>query len=54
METAKPFAFKYAVSFVRGTLMIIENRYRSSRPVVFLGKGVLKICSKFTGEHLGE
>ena len=25
--------------------------YRSSPPDVFLGKGVLKICSKFTGEH---
>ena len=25
--------------------------YRSSHPEVFLGKGVLKICSKFTGEH---
>ena len=24
---------------------------RSSRPEVFLGKGVLKICSKFIGEH---
>ena len=24
---------------------------RSSHPKVFLGKGVLKICSKFTGEH---
>ena len=24
---------------------------RSSRSEVFLGKGVLKICSKFTGEH---
>ena len=24
---------------------------RSSRPDVFLGKDVLKICSKFTGEH---
>ena len=24
---------------------------RSSRPEVFLAKGVLKICSKFTGEH---
>ena len=23
----------------------------SSRPNVFLGKGALKICSKFTGEH---
>ena len=25
---------------------------RSSRPEVFSEKGVLKICSKFTGEHL--
>ena len=24
---------------------------RSNRPEVFLGKGALKICSKFTGEH---
>ena len=24
---------------------------RSSRSEVFLGKGVLKICSKFTGKH---
>ena len=24
---------------------------RSSRPEEFLGKGVLKICSKFKGEH---
>ena len=27
--------------------------FRSSPPEVFLGKGVLKICSKFTGEHPG-
>ena len=25
--------------------------FRSSRPEMFLKKGVLKICSKFTGEH---
>ena len=25
--------------------------FRSIRPEAFLGKGVLKICSKFTGEH---
>ena len=25
--------------------------YRSSRPEVFLEKGILKICSKFTGGH---
>ena len=24
---------------------------QSSRPEVFLGKGVLKICSRSTGEH---
>ena len=29
-----------------------ENyQYRSSPPEAFLGKGALKICSKFTGEH---
>ena len=27
------------------------NSYRSSPPEVFLEKGCLKICSKFTGEH---
>ena len=26
--------------------------YRKSHPQVFLGKGILKICSKFTWEHL--
>ena len=30
----------------------VGETIRSSRPEVFLGKGVLKICSKFTGEHL--
>ena len=28
--------------------------YRSSSPEVFLGKEVLKICSKFTEEHHAE
>ena len=27
------------------------SKIRSSHPEGFLGKGVLKICSKFTGEH---
>ena len=27
------------------------TKYRNSRPEVFLEKGVLKTCSKFTGEH---
>ena len=33
------------------TLLKIPDRARSSHPDVFLGKGVLKICSKFTAEH---
>ena len=28
-----------------------NSNNRSSHPEVFLEKGVLKICSKFTGEH---
>ena len=33
-------------------LVIAEHAvFRSSHPEVFLWKGVLKICSKFTGEH---
>ena len=32
-------------------LCYFHNLFRSSRPEVFLGKGVPKICSKFTGEH---
>ena len=28
-----------------------KSLYRSSSPEVFLTKGVLKICNKFTGEH---
>ena len=32
-------------------LNTIFAKSRSSRPEVFLGKGVPKICSKFTGEH---
>ena len=31
--------------------IFLESGARRSRPEVFLGKGVLKICSKFTGEH---
>ena len=29
----------------------LHQSFRSSPPEVFLGKGVLRICSKFTGEH---
>ena len=33
------------------TLASSSGISRSSHPEVFLGKGVPKICSKFTGEH---
>ena len=33
------------------TTVLYDFRLRSSRPEVFLGQGVLKICCKFTGEH---
>ena len=29
----------------------LQTHFRSSRLVVFLAKGILKTCSKFTGEH---
>ena len=32
----------------------IFSIYRNSRPEVFLGNDVLKICSKFTEEHHAE
>ena len=32
--------------------ILAEKKNRSSRPEVFIGKDVLKICSKCTGEHL--
>ena len=31
--------------------IILKQEFRSSHPGVFIRKGVLKICSKFTGEH---
>ena len=31
----------------------MKGMFRSSYPEVFLRKGVLKICSKLTGEHNG-
>ena len=48
----------YITSFVKR--LFFKNNYlifqwsricRRSRPEVFIKKGVLKICSKFTGEH---
>ena len=47
----KPFEIKIvAYHFYFKSYYKIEGS-RSSSPEVFLGKGVLKICSKFTSEH---
>ena len=32
-------------------MILVTSIFRRSPPAVFLRKGVLKICSKFTGEH---
>ena len=38
--------------FLQKTLIVcFQTLSRSSSPEVFLRKGVLKICSKFTGKH---
>ena len=31
--------------------LLLSGMHRSGHPEVLLGKGILKICSKFTGEH---
>ena len=41
------FLSKILVNYLRKIFSVI----RGSSPELFLGKGVLKICSKFTGEH---
>ena len=43
------FVEKFHLNFNPETLNLLSGR--SSHPKVFLEKGVLKICSKFTGEH---
>ena len=46
---------KLKVSFIYKVIphlgYALQGRVKSSHPEVFLGKGVLKICSKLTGEH---
>ena len=37
--------------FAESILKVVLFTVRRSRPGVLLSKGVLKICSKFTGEH---
>ena len=38
-------------TFARSRILVKWTSDRSSPPELFLGKGALKICSKFTGEH---
>ena len=42
----RAFGFPFITILIRE-----DNGIRSSPPLVFLGKGVLKTCSKFTREH---
>ena len=57
MYNAQRFLVKFKQTFLSFLLLITNKIHtcvsydRSSRPVVFLRKGVLKICSKLTGEH---
>ena len=53
--------FYFTFNFERNLILLFTKRiisllaktiFISRRPEVFLGEGVLKICSKFTGEHL--
>ena len=41
----------YYVQNCRTKWLLEQVKSRSSHPEVFLGKGGLKICSRFTGEH---
>ena len=44
--------FNYSKIILLGKeILAAYSQYRSSHSELFLGKGVLKICSKFTGEH---
>ena len=43
------FYFSFGL-FADSTKITVEM-FRTSHPEVFLGRRVLKICSKFTGEH---
>ena len=38
-------------SYKRDSILVGEKCIIFFHPEVFLGKGVLKICSQFTGEH---
>ena len=43
--------FIKTAAFQNFSFLIYIKKNRSSHPYMFLGKGVLKICSTFTGQH---
>ena len=46
------FISSYILLLLFKIVEIVHNQlFRSSAPEVFLGKWVLEMCSKFTGEH---
>ena len=53
MNFAKFLKTPFVTEHLRTTASVKSEELtsRSSRPEVFLGKGVLKICAKFMGEH---
>ena len=55
-KNVKPFFSDKSVNSSKITLaeknpIAVDENKQKYRPEVFLGKRVLKICSKFTGEH---
>ena len=54
MASIRLSKYSHAWSLQRLFRICCARIYRSSHPEVFLRKGVLKICSKFTGEHHAE
>ena len=51
LTEAWKFEQKIKIIMIDISCKYLLTKYKSSHPEVFLGKGALKICSKFTGEH---
>ena len=49
-DLSKFLCLQFFFYYIENLWMLSVN-FRSSRSELFLGKGVLKICSQFTGEH---
>ena len=50
-DLSKTSTLKFVSSYLQKRCESTKTYSRSNRPQVFLGEGVLKICSKFTEEH---